>query len=60
MPATNKDPLGSVLISRKCTLGKRVALSTSIPLGRLDARREKRIAVSIVDMATRIGKALHE
>lgn len=42
----------------KTNLGKRVALSTSIPLDRLDARREKRLAVSIVDMATRIGKAL--
>jgi DNA-binding IclR family transcriptional regulator len=39
-------------------LGKRVALSTSAPLGRLDAKREKRLAVRIVDMANRIGKAL--
>lgn len=39
-------------------LGKRVALSTSVPLGRLDERLEKRIAVRIVDMADRIGKAL--
>lgn len=40
------------------TLGKRVAVSTSLPLGRLDARREKDIALGIVDMASRIGKAL--
>lgn len=39
-------------------LGKRVALSTSVPLGRLDDRLEKRIAIRIVDMANRIGKAL--
>ncbi|SAL68326.1 4-hydroxyphenylpyruvate dioxygenase [Caballeronia udeis] len=39
-------------------LGKRVALSTSLPLERLDARREKQIAVSIVGMASRIGEAL--
>jgi DNA-binding IclR family transcriptional regulator len=39
-------------------LGKRVAVSTSLPLERLDARREKRLAIAVVEMAHRIGKAL--
>lgn len=39
-------------------LGKRVAVSTSLPLERLDARREKRMAIAIVEMAHRIGKSL--
>jgi DNA-binding IclR family transcriptional regulator len=39
-------------------LGKRVAVSTSLPLERIDAKREKRIAIAIVEMANRIGKAL--
>jgi DNA-binding IclR family transcriptional regulator len=38
--------------------GKRVAVSTSVPVGRLDARREKQIAVSIVQLATRLQRAL--
>ncbi|QGZ64096.1 IclR family transcriptional regulator [Paraburkholderia acidisoli] len=39
-------------------LGKRVAVSTSLPLERLDARREKRLAIAVVEMAHRIGKTL--
>ncbi|HEY1610906.1 MAG TPA: IclR family transcriptional regulator C-terminal domain-containing protein, partial [Paraburkholderia sp.] len=39
-------------------LGKRVAVSTSLPLERIDAKREKRIAIAIVEMAHRIGKGL--
>jgi DNA-binding IclR family transcriptional regulator len=39
-------------------LGKRVAVSTSLPLERIDAKREKRIAIAIVEMAHRLGKAL--
>lgn len=39
-------------------LGKRVAVSTSMPLERLDARREKRLAIAVVEMAHRIGKTL--
>jgi DNA-binding IclR family transcriptional regulator len=39
-------------------LGKRVAVSTSLPLERIDARREKRIAIAVVEMAHRIGKTL--
>ena len=39
-------------------LGKRVAVSTSLPLERLDARREKRMAIAVVEMAHRIGKTL--
>jgi DNA-binding IclR family transcriptional regulator len=39
-------------------LGKRVAVSTSVPLGRLDGRREKRIATGIARIASRIAAAL--
>jgi DNA-binding IclR family transcriptional regulator len=39
-------------------LGKRIAVSTSLPLGRLNARREKRIAVGIVRIAERVREAL--
>ncbi|WP_322106318.1 IclR family transcriptional regulator [Paraburkholderia sp. J41] len=39
-------------------LGKRAAVSTSMPLERLDARREKRLAIAVVEMAHRIGKTL--
>lgn len=39
-------------------LGKRVAVSTSLPLDRIDARREKRLAIAVVEMAQRIGKTL--
>ncbi len=39
-------------------LGKRVAVSTSVPLERIDARREKQIALGIVTMAAQIAKAL--
>jgi DNA-binding IclR family transcriptional regulator len=39
-------------------LGKRVAVSTSLLLERLDARREKRMAIAVVEMAHRIGKTL--
>jgi DNA-binding IclR family transcriptional regulator len=39
-------------------LGKRVAVSTSLPLERLDARREKRLAIAVVEMAQRIAKGL--
>lgn len=41
-------------------LGKRVAVSSSIPLARLDARREKRIRVGIAGMADRIGRVLRD
>lgn len=36
-------------------LGKRVAVSTSVPLARLDARREKQIATAIVRVASRMA-----
>jgi DNA-binding IclR family transcriptional regulator len=39
-------------------LGKRVAVSTSVPLGRLDARREKQIATAIARVASRIAATL--
>jgi DNA-binding IclR family transcriptional regulator len=39
-------------------LGKRVAVSTSVPLGRLDNRREKQIATGVVRIANRIAAAL--
>lgn len=39
-------------------LGKRVAVSTSVPTGRLDTRREKQIATGIARMASRIAAAL--
>ena len=35
--------------------GKRLAVSTSVPTGRMDARREKRICVAIARMAQQIG-----
>ncbi|CAN7298549.1 IclR family transcriptional regulator [Trinickia sp. LjRoot230] len=38
-------------------LGKRVAVSTSVPLARLDTRREKQIATAIVRVASRIAAA---
>ncbi|MFL9913707.1 IclR family transcriptional regulator [Paraburkholderia sp. RL17-337-BIB-A] len=40
-------------------LGKRVAVSTSIPLERLTRRRESTIATSLVRLASKIGQALH-
>ncbi|MGF6782453.1 IclR family transcriptional regulator [Paraburkholderia sp. GAS334] len=39
-------------------LGKRVAVSTSVPLGRLEGRREKQIATGIARIASRIAAAL--
>jgi DNA-binding IclR family transcriptional regulator len=39
-------------------LGKRVAVSTSVPLGRIDKKREKQIALGIVAMAVHMRKAL--
>lgn len=39
-------------------LGKRVAVSTSVPVGRLDARREKLISIGIVELAAKIRLAL--
>lgn len=39
-------------------LGKRVALSTSVPLERLDGRREKQLITGIARIASRIAKAL--
>lgn len=39
-------------------LGKRVAVSTSVPLARLDARRERHIATGIAGIADHIRKAL--
>lgn len=39
-------------------LGKRVAVSCSVPLARMDRRREKQLAVSVVGMADRIGRAM--
>lgn len=39
-------------------LGKRVAVSTSVPLERLDARREKQIATAIARVASRIAATL--
>lgn len=41
-------------------LGKRVAVSSSVPLGRLNARREKQIAVGVAGMAERIGRVLRD
>lgn len=38
--------------------GKRVAVSTSVPVGRLDARREKQIAMGIVELAAHLRDAL--
>jgi DNA-binding IclR family transcriptional regulator len=35
-----------------------VAVSTSVPLGRLDARREKQIATAIARVASRIAATL--
>jgi len=39
-------------------LGNRVAVSTSVPLSRIDARREKKISVDMMRMARRIGARL--
>jgi DNA-binding IclR family transcriptional regulator len=39
-------------------LGKRVAVSTSVPLDRLDSRRERRIATGIARIASRIAQTL--
>jgi len=39
-------------------LGKHVAVSSSVPISRLDARREKRLIVGVAGMADRIGRAL--
>lgn len=39
-------------------LGKRVAVSASLPLERLDTHREKRLAIAVVEMAQRIAKGL--
>ena len=39
-------------------LGKRVAVSSSVPVSRLDVRREKRLVVGVAGMADRIGRAL--
>jgi DNA-binding IclR family transcriptional regulator len=36
-------------------VGRRVAVSTSVPIERLDSRREKQLAVSIVQLAQQIG-----
>jgi DNA-binding IclR family transcriptional regulator len=41
-------------------LGKRVAVSSSVPISRLDARREKRLVVGVAGMADRIGRALSQ
>jgi DNA-binding IclR family transcriptional regulator len=38
--------------------GKRVAVSTSVPVGRLDARREKQISMGIVQLAAKLRGAL--
>ena len=38
--------------------GKRVAVSTSVPLGRLDAKREKQISIGIVQLAAHLRGAL--
>jgi DNA-binding IclR family transcriptional regulator len=35
-----------------------VAVSTSVPLSRIDARREKKISVDMMRMARRIGARL--
>jgi len=42
------------------SLGKRVAVSSSVPVSRLDARREKRLVVGVAGMADRIGRALSQ
>jgi DNA-binding IclR family transcriptional regulator len=39
-------------------LGTHVAVSTSVPIGRLDARREKQISIGIAQLASRIRLAL--
>ncbi|HEY2021294.1 IclR family transcriptional regulator domain-containing protein, partial [Paraburkholderia sp.] len=39
-------------------LGKRVAVSTSVPLGRLEGRREKQIVTGIARIASRIAATL--
>lgn len=39
-------------------LGKRVAVSCSIPLGRITPRLEKQVRVGVVSMADRIGRVL--
>lgn len=36
-------------------MGRRVAVSTSVPVERIDARREKQLAVGIVQLAQQIG-----
>ncbi|MEC5409246.1 IclR family transcriptional regulator [Paraburkholderia sp. MPAMCS5] len=41
-------------------LGRRVAVSSSVPIGRLSTRQEKQIAVSVVAMADRIGRVLYD
>jgi DNA-binding IclR family transcriptional regulator len=38
--------------------GKRVAVSTSVPIGRLDAKREKHISMGIVQLAAQLQRAL--
>ncbi len=38
--------------------GKRVAVSTSVPVGRLDAKREKQISMGIVQLAAKLRQAL--
>ncbi|KND55988.1 Transcriptional regulator, IclR family [Candidatus Paraburkholderia kirkii] len=38
--------------------GKRVAVSTSVPVGRLDAKREKKISIGIVQLAAHLRSAL--
>lgn len=39
-------------------LGRRVAISTSVPRERIDARREKQIATGIAQLAAQIGQAI--
>lgn len=39
-------------------LGKRVAISTSVPLSRLDRRQERRLAIALTEMAGRIRSRL--
>jgi DNA-binding IclR family transcriptional regulator len=38
--------------------GKRVAVSTSVPVGRLDARREKQMSIGIARLAEKLSAAL--
>jgi DNA-binding IclR family transcriptional regulator len=38
--------------------GKRVAVSTTLPLGRLDSKREKQIVIGIVELAGQLRRAL--